>query len=375
MTPEDYKKIAELFDQAKQLPREDRTRFLEQACGNDKALHDEVASLLRYDAGPEDFIDGRAVQLTSDTAIASMPALSGKQVDHYLIASLLGRGGMGEVYRARDARLDRDVAIKFLPAAYSNDADRLRRFEQEARAAGRLNHPNVLTVYDVGVYQGAPYIVTELLEGQELRRQLNEGTVTQRKALQYAQQIANGLAAAHAKNIVHRDLKPENIFVTSDGRIKILDFGLAKLKAPVPTKATESARTFTTKPGLVMGTVAYMAPEQIRGQDTDGRADVFALGLILYEMLSGKLPFSGDSAVELMNAILTKDPPELTSMNGAIPPVLASIVQRCLEKNPEQRFQSASDLAFALQTLSSTFSTPVGAPAVIDRRYRSDLLT
>jgi Tol biopolymer transport system component len=225
----------------------------------------------------------------------------------------------------------------------------------------------VLTVYDVGVYQGAPYIVTELLEGHELRTQLNQGAVPQRRALQYAHQIANGLAAAHAKDIVHRDLKPENIFVTSDGRLKILDFGLAKLKAPVSTKASDTSPECTTTPGIIMGTVRYMAPEQIRGQETDGRADVFALGVILYEMLSGRAPFSGESDVELMNAILKEDPPELTEANGDIPRVLASIVQRCLEKNAEQRFQSASDLAFALETSSSTFPAPSIAAKSVPR--------
>jgi serine/threonine protein kinase len=361
MTPERYKKIESLFGEAKKLPPEERARFLAQACGPDETLHREVESLLGYDDQAASFIDIPVVQ-------RPVSSLSGKQIDHYHIVSLLGRGGMGEVYRARDDRLDREVAIKILPAAYSSDADRLRRFDQEARAAGRLNHPNVLTVYDVGVYEGSPYIVHELLEGHELRTELDQGTVPQRRALQYAQQIANGLAAAHAKNIVHRDLKPENIFITNDGRVKILDFGLAKLKAPVAPRAPESVtHGFTTEPGIVMGTVGYMAPEQIRGQETDGRADVFALGVILYEMLGGRAPFSGDSSVEIMNAILKNDPPELTAANGNIPPVLASIVQRCLEKKPEQRFQSASDLAFALQTLSSTFQTPNIAAKPIPR--------
>ncbi|HYR91899.1 MAG TPA: protein kinase [Terriglobia bacterium] len=368
MTPERYQKIGALFGAAKRLPPGERSGFLAQACGADEALHREVESLLGYDDQTDNFIDLPALQLSAESlSLKPEPDLSGRQVDHYEIVSLLGRGGMGEVYRARDSRLDREVAIKILPAAYSSDADRLRRFEQEARAAGRLNHPNVLTVYDVGVYQGAPYIVTELLEGHELRTQLKQGAVAQRRALQYAQQIANGLAAAHAKDIVHRDLKPENIFITSDGRLKILDFGLAKLKAPVSTKGSDDAHGFTTKPGIVMGTVGYMAPEQIRGQETDGRADVFALGVILYEMLGGRAPFSGESDVELMNAILKEDPPELTEANGDIPRVLASIVQRCLEKNAEQRFQSASDLAFALETSSSVFPAPDIAAKAIPR--------
>jgi serine/threonine protein kinase/Tol biopolymer transport system component len=347
MTPERYQKIGTLFDAARKLPPEKRSGFLTEACASDEDLRHEIESLLRYDKRP-DIIDAPAVQQLALEALSSKSGLAGRQVDHYQIASLLGRGGMGEVYRARDKRLDREVALKILPSAYSSDADRLRRFEQEARAAGQLNHPNVVTVYDVGVYQGSPYIVTELLEGQELRALLTPEGIPQRRALQYAEQIAGGLAAAHAKGIVHRDLKPENIFVTSDGRVKILDFGLAKLRTPWSSE-------FTTEPGLVMGTVGYISPEQIRGQETDGRADVFALGVILYEMLSGKAPFSSETAVECMNAILKRDPPELTEANRNVPSVLASIVQRCLAKKAEQRFQSASDLAFALQTLSSTY--------------------
>jgi serine/threonine protein kinase/Tol biopolymer transport system component len=368
MTPERYQKIGALFAAAKSLPPAERSGFLTQACGADDSLHHEIESLLEYDDRTDSFIDVPPLDRRGEAPFQdSSPPLSGRQIDHYEVVSLLGRGGMGEVYRARDTRLDREIALKILPSVYSSDADRLRRFEQEARAAGRLNHPNVLTLYDVGVYQGAPYIVTELLEGDELRAQLRQGAVPQRRALQYAQQIAHGLAAAHSRNIVHRDLKPENIFITSDGRLKILDFGLAKLKAPDSSKGFNDARQFTTKPGIVMGTAGYMAPEQIRGQDTDNRTDVFALGVILYEMLSGRAPFSGESDVELMHAVLEEAPQSLTEANGSIPPVLAGIVERCLEKKAEQRFQSASDLAFALETLSSTFAAPNIAATAIPR--------
>jgi len=355
MTPERYQQVGHLFHAVQELAPEQRARFLAEACGGDKALQQDVESLLAYDAHRESLMDRPALEITAEALAAEqLRSRAGQQVDHYQIVSLLGRGGMGEVYRARDTRLDREVAFKVLPAAYSTDADRLRRFEQEACAAGKLNHPNVLTVYDVGVHGGAPYIVTELLEGEELRAQLRQGAVPQRRALDYAQQIANGLAAAHAKDIVHRDLKPENIFVTSDGRVKILDFGLAKLKAPVSGSTVETAQALSTSPGVVMGTAGYMSPEQVRGHDTDGRADIFALGVILYEMLSGRRPFSGESAVEVMNAILNEDPPDLSEANAKITPVLARIVQRCLEKKPEQRFQSASDLGFALEMLSAT---------------------
>jgi eukaryotic-like serine/threonine-protein kinase len=297
---------------------------------------------------------------------------SGTKLSRYEIRSKIGAGGMGEVYRARDEKLNREVAIKVLPASLSQDEDRLRRFEQEAQAAGALNHPNILAVYDVGTHEGAPYIVSELLEGEELRAQLNHSSLPQRKALDYAQQIAQGLAAAHERGITHRDLKPENLFVTADGRVKILDFGLAKLR-PQRSESVSSeidTRKQITDPGTVMGTVGYMSPEQVRAQTIDHRSDIFAFGLILYEMLAGKRAFEGTSAVELMNAILKEEPRELSETNPKISLPLEKIVRRCLEKKPERRFQTASDLAFALEALStlsgSEFETATGAPATSD---------
>src|SRR5437016_7667358 len=226
---------------------------------------------------------------------------------HYRILSPLGAGGMGEVYRALDIRLDREVAIKVLPADFAKDVDRLRRFEQEARAVGRLNHPNILVIHDIGTHEGSPYIVSELLEGETLRERIEQGALPARKAMDFALQMARGLAAAHEKGIVHRDLKPENLFVTQDGRIKILDFGLAKLTHPekpgVPL--TEIAtETVGTEPGIVMGTVGYMSPEQVRGKPADERSDIFALGAVLYEMLSGRRAFHGETAADTMTAIL-----------------------------------------------------------------------
>jgi len=315
---------------------------------------------LRHDGAAGSFMQDNALAVAaqalepnelSQTAPQLFP---GQGVGAYKILALLGRGGMGVVYRARDERLRREVAIKVLPASLAHDADRLRRFEQEAHATSALNHPNILTIYDIGAHEGAPFIVAELLEGEELRAQLESGALPARGALEYALQITQGLAAAHEKGIVHRDLKPENLFVTKDGRVKILDFGLAKLRPPQPGVVDTDAPTQKrlTHPGVVMGTVGYMSPEQVRGQETDHRSDIFAFGLILYEMLSGQRAFRGASAVEVMNAILKEDPAELGETNAKISPQIEKLVRRCLEKNPERRFQSASDLGFALEALS-----------------------
>ena len=283
-----------------------------------------------------------------------MNLASGTKLGPYDIVSLLGAGGMGEVYRARDSRLKREVAIKVLPQALSLDADRLRRFEQEALATAALNHPNILAVFDIGASEGSPYVVSELLEGETLRERLRSGSIPVRKTLDHAMQIAHGLAAAHEKGIVHRDLKPENLFVTKDGRVKILDFGLAKLTQSDPGSQT-SMPTVThggTEAGVVMGTAGYMSPEQVRGMALDPRSDIFSFGAILYEMLSGKRAFHGDTPADTMSSILKEDPPELSETNRNVSPALERIVQHCLEKNPEGRFHSASDIAFDLEHLS-----------------------
>jgi Tol biopolymer transport system component len=292
-----------------------------------------------------------------------MALSAGARLGPYEILAPLGAGGMGEVYRAKDPRLGREVAIKVLPASYSQDADRLKRFEQEARAAGVLNHPNITAVYDIGTHEGAPYVVTELLEGETLRGRIAAGPLPQRKAIEYAVQIAHGLAAAHEKGIVHRDLKPENLFVTRDGRVKILDFGLAKLIQP-EERGPQTELPTATEPGVVLGTIGYMSPEQVRGQAADMRSDIFSFGAILYEMLSGSRAFSGGSAADTMSAILVKEPPDLSVTDQNITPGLERIVRHCLEKNPEERFHSAHDLAFDLQALSG-ISAPSGRAAVL----------
>jgi Tol biopolymer transport system component len=289
-----------------------------------------------------------------------MTLASGSRLGPYEIVGQIGAGGMGEVYRAKDPRLGRDVAIKVLPASFSADADRLRRFEQEAKAAGVLNHPNITAVHDIGSHDDAPYVVQELLEGDTLRSVLAGGKLSPRRAVDYGVQIARGLAAAHEKGIVHRDLKPENVFVTKDGRLKILDFGLAKLtQVDAPDSPTTNLPTESrgTEPGVVLGTIGYMSPEQVRGRPADARSDIFAFGAILYEMLSGNRAFRGDSAADTMSAILREDPPDLSVTNQSISPGLERIVRHCLEKNPEQRFHSASDIAFDLEALSGTSGT------------------
>jgi eukaryotic-like serine/threonine-protein kinase len=289
----------------------------------------------------------------------------GDKVEGYEVLATLGAGGMGEVYRAQDARLGREVAIKVLPEALRQDADRLRRFENEARAVGALNHPNVLAVHGFGEHEGAPFLVTELLEGQTLRERLNESRVPWRKAVDWAQQIAAGLGAAHDKGIVHRDLKPENLFVTKDGRVKILDFGLAK-EIGGEASATDATLT-STEPGAVLGTAGYMAPEQVRGRPADERSDIFAFGAVLYEMLCGRRAFDGETSVERGHAILNQEPTAFGEAGAVVPAGVERLVRRCLEKAPEERFQSARDLGFALEAMgegaNASGATAIATPA------------
>jgi len=299
---------------------------------------------------------------------ANVSLTAGSRLGPYEILAPLGAGGMGEVYRARDERLKREVAVKVLPASYSQDADRLRRFEQEAQAAGGLNHPNITAVYDIGSHEGAPYIVTELLEGEPLRARLSGGAIAVRKATDYAVQIAKGLAAAHEKGIIHRDLKPENLFLTNDGRVKILDFGLAKLTQPEGQSGQQTnfpTAAAATEPGVVMGTLGYMSPEQVKGKPADQRSDLFSFGAIFYEMLSGVRAFHRDSAAETMSAILREEPPDLSATNKNVQPGLERIVRHCLEKNPEERFYSARDLAFDLEALSGLSGAAAVAPGTL----------
>jgi len=289
-----------------------------------------------------------------------MALFPGTRLGPYEILAPLGAGGMGEVYRARDTRLDRDVAIKVLPEHPAKDPQALARFEREAKAVAALSHPNILALYDVGDHQGVSYAVTELLEGETLRARLAQSAIPWRKAVELGTAVAGGLAAAHSKGIIHRDLKPENIFLTSDGRVKILDFGLARWK-PKPSAPADAAATGETEAGTVMGTLGYMSPEQIRGIAADARSDIFSLGCVLYEMVTGQRAFARPTAPETMAAILNEDTPHLADSGKEIPPDLQGIIHHCLEKNAEQRFQSARDLAFALRAAGGSGGAGVSA--------------
>ncbi|MGA9751665.1 MAG: protein kinase [Acidobacteriota bacterium] len=301
------------------------------------------------------------------------------RLGHHEIVAPLGSGGMGEVYRAKDTRLGREVALKVLPERLAQNPEALGRFQREAQAVAALSHPNILAQFDFGVQEGVAYSVTELLEGEDLRTRMAGGPLPVRKAVEFGIQIAQGLAAAHEKGVVHRDLKPDNLFVTRDGRIKILDFGLAKIAGETAFQLESEGPTAAppTQPGAVMGTVGYMSPEQVKGKPIDHRSDLFSFGAVLYEMLSGRRAFKGDSAVETMTAILKEEPPDLAETNRALPPGLDRVVRHCLEKNPEERFQSARDVAFNLEALSglSTISAAGLSPLRGGRPWRRLLLT
>ena len=361
MEAERWHLIEKIYHSALDRDPSERAIFLETACSADEDLRREVESLLASSSDAGTFIESPAVQVAAglltkeeiekETAAESL--LPGTSISHYQIVEKIGAGGMGEVYRAHDPRLGRDVALKVLPAALTGDPDRLRRFEQEARAAAALNHPNILAIYDVGTWQyGIPYVVAELLEGETLRARLQNGPLPIRTAILIASQICMGLAAAHDKGIVHRDLKPDNLWLTKDGGVKILDFGLAKLlpeKLVPPDLEATATETTSTR---IMGTLGYMSPEQIRGRSLDQRTDIFSLGAVLYELLSGRRAFQGPTPADTISAILTRDPAELSSTNEAIPAVVSGIVRRSLEKNPDDRFHSARDVAFALTAAS-----------------------
>ena len=345
MTPERWRQVKDIFDAAVECAPASRAELLRQRCGSDQELWREVESLLASDGAT-----GSRLDSPLKLADAGKSKTAGTRLGPYEIVALIGTGGMGEVYKARDARLDRAVANKVLPESFASDADRLRRFEIEAKAAGALNHPNILVVHDIGSDGGSPYLVSELLEGESLRARLSQGKLSPKRAVEIARQIVAGLAAAHAKGITHRDLKPDNLFITRDGRAKILDFGLAKVTAGAP--ADGASRMIETDPGIVMGTIAYMSPEQLRGQGVDHRSDIFSFGCVLFEMLTGERAFRGLTAADTVSAILHTDPVEASPAGATIPPALSRTIRHCLEKDAEERFQSAKDLAFDLEAAS-----------------------
>jgi hypothetical protein len=361
MKTDRWRQIEQLYHDARELEPGVRQRFLDESCA-DETVRAEVESLLGCEAQAEGYLESPALEVTAEAlAEGRARSMSGRALGHYRILAFLGAGGMGEVYRARDSRIGRDVAVKVLPPGVAAHPDRLRLFEQESRAAGAINHPNILTIYDVGVEDGAPYVVYELLEGVTLRDTLAKGALSRRKAIEYGRQIANGLAAAHDKGIAHRDLKPENLFITRDGRVKILDFGLAKLTLPQSSTAEEiTAAVASSENGSVkgLGTPGYMAPEQLRGGIVDHRSDLFNLGAILFEMLTGERPFRGKSTREILNAILNHDPLERQESGGKIDPALGRLLRRCLEKNPNERIQSALDLGFDLEAFLLPYQEP-----------------
>ncbi|MFN0111232.1 MAG: protein kinase domain-containing protein [Blastocatellia bacterium] len=377
MTPQQWKKIDELLDAALDLPFERHSAFLDEACQGDEELRRELESLLAAHQKAGSFIEttpakGMVSALDFEEAQTSSGSLVGHKLGHYQIAALLGAGGMGEVYRARDPRLDRNVAIKVLPQHLSSHPDALARFEREAKAVAALSHPNILAVHDFGHQDGTAYLVMELLEGVTLRQRLKDSVINWREAVKIAAAIADGLAAAHTKGIIHRDIKPENVFLTNDGQIKVLDFGIARVKRAVASNAAtllsnKAHLMEETKPGSLMGTIGYMSPEQVRGETVEAPGDIFSLGCLLVEMLTGKRPFTRPSTPETLAAILRDEPPAIDTAQD-VPLELERMTRRCLEKNPEERFQSARDLALDLRSLltsaSGTYRTVSGVQRI-----------
>jgi eukaryotic-like serine/threonine-protein kinase len=342
-----WDRVKAVFLAAVDQPDLERAAFLDATCAGNPALRREVEELLASDRAAGSFCERPAASLLGDSARLS----PGTRLGPYTIEALIGAGGMGEVYRARDSRLGRDIAIKMLSPDVADDSERLRRFESEARAAAALNHPNIISVYDVGREHDTSYLVTELLEGRTLRAVIDAGAVPLPRALDYAVQIAQGLAAAHARNIVHRDLKPENVFVTTDGRVKVLDFGLAKAVEVADAAATLGTPAYATAPHVVLGTPSYMSPEQAQGRPVDSRTDIFSFGCLLYEMATGRRAFAGDSTIATLSLVLNHDPPPVRAVAEGVPHDLERIIELCLKKDPDRRLHSAADMKLQLEAL------------------------
>jgi serine/threonine-protein kinase len=382
MTPERWGQIEKLFYSALEREPDERAAFLDEACAGDEALRFDVDTLLAAHERPDSGFEVIKAEVAAELLVEDKTGgMAGQTLGRYRLLSPLGSGGMGEVYRALDTRLDREVAVKILPRRLADNPEAMRRFEREAKAVAALSHPSILSIHDFGTEtlgdeHGVRYAVMELLKGETLRSRLSRGPLPWRKAVGIGIEIAEGLSAAHAKGITHRDLKPENIFLTSDGRTKILDFGLARVKAAISDENTTSASTapFMTDPGFVMGTPGYMSPEQARGDEVEAPSDIFSFGSVLYEMATGRRPFAGKTAADTMAAILRDDPPELAKSGTNIPPELAQVITHCLEKNPAERFQSARDLAFALKTISGGSGDSGFFPTHRPARFRAALI-
>jgi serine/threonine protein kinase len=363
-TPPAWSRVKAIFDAAVVLDSRGRSACLADMCRDDPLLRQQVEALLVSHEQADTFLE------TPAAAILDLGAdeLTGRTVDSYRIVAWIGAGAMGEVYRAHDTKLDRPVALKLLPPRVAADADRLHRFHAEARAASSLNHPNILVIHDFGDLDTRPFIVSELVEGETLRRRLERGALAVRDAVAIAIQIASALAAAHARGIAHRDIKPENVMVRPDGYVKVLDFGLAKLLDP---PAGETVTPFHTQPGLVIGTPNYMSPEQAEGKEVDERSDVFSLGVILYELTTGMRPFTGDTTLSVLSSILRDTPRPVTELNPALPQDLERILRRCLAKDRHRRYPSASDLRRDLDELEQSLrSGELGVLAVQTRASR-----
>jgi serine/threonine protein kinase len=355
MTPERHQQVSDIYLAALELDSELRAGFLDDACAGDDALRQEVESLLASGQQARDFISAPALELVAaELAREQEIPLAGKTLGNYLVLSLLGTGGMAEVYVAEDMRLGRKVALKLLPIAFTEDEDRARRFELEARTVSALNHPNIVTIYEIGRFGGRQYIATELIEGCTLRDRMAKG-LTLREVLDVTIQVASALTAAHKAGVVHRDIKPENIMLRPDGYAKVLDFGLAKMdtsRQETSSNDNTLAARFTTAAGVVLGTAGYMSPEQVRGQAVDSRADIFSLGAVLYELLAGRGPFAAPTAADSIAAILEKDPAPLRQILADVPTALERIVAKMLSKIPQARYQSSNDLLAELKQLS-----------------------
>src|SRR5688500_5063806 len=354
MTPERWQKIEVLLEEAMECAPGGRAAFLASACGGDDELRREVESLLSFHDRSEGFIETPPYKTAAELFDGGgAESLVGRVVGVYKVERELGRGGMGEVYLARDTRLGRPVALKLLPALYTTDPERVRRFRQEARAASALNHPNILTIYEVGEADGLRFIATEYVEGETLRALLAGGGLTLERALDVAIQTACALAAAHEAGIVHRDVKPENVMVRPDGYVKVLDFGLAKLveREPAGEGGGPPPARHSTNPGIMLGTISYMSPEQARGQKVDARSDIFSLGVVLYECVAGRTPFEGETQSDILVSILSEEPPPLAVHTADAPGALQVIIDRALRKDREGRYQTVGEMLGDLQEL------------------------